>query len=96
MKKHLYSKRFLTFFTLLMLALTFATYNATAQQSDLQLPSEPLKFGVFVAQFDPAGTFTIQGDRWPKLNGSWKAVGSEIELTLAPAPRTVMEQAGTR
>ena len=86
MKKHLYSKRFLTFFTLLMLALTFATYNATAQQPDLQLPSEPLKFGVFVAQFDPAGTFTIQGDRWPKLNGSWKAVGSEIELTLAPAP----------
>ena len=87
MKKHLYSKRSLTSFTLLILALTFATYKATAQQADLQLPSEPLKFGVFVAQFDPAGTFTIQGDRWPKLNGSWKGVGSEIELTLAPAPK---------
>lgn len=86
MKKRPYSKRSLTYFTLLMLALTLATYKVKAQQSDLQLPSEPLKFGVFVAQFDPAGTFTIQGDRGPKINGNWKSVGSEIELMMTPAP----------
>ena len=59
----------------------------TAQQSDLKLPSEPLKFGVFVAQFDPAGTFTIQGERWPKLAGNWKGIGNEIELTMPSAPQ---------
>src|SRR5215207_9623947 len=31
------------------------------------IPSHPLTFGVFVARFDPSGTFTMEGDRWPKL-----------------------------
>lgn len=73
--------------SLSLLAIFVLTIGGIAQQTDLQLPSEPLKFGVFVAQFDPAGTFTIQGDRWPKLTGNWKSVGSEIELMLAPAPK---------
>ncbi|HEX6716943.1 MAG TPA: PQQ-binding-like beta-propeller repeat protein [Pyrinomonadaceae bacterium] len=47
------------------------------------LPSEPLKFGVFVARFDPAGTFSVEGDRWPKLNGTWKSSGSEVELLMS-------------
>jgi outer membrane protein assembly factor BamB/protein tyrosine phosphatase (PTP) superfamily phosphohydrolase (DUF442 family) len=50
------------------------------------LPSQPVTFGVFQARFDPAGTFTIEGDRWPKLNGSWKSQGSEIELSMAGGP----------
>ena len=74
-----------------IIALLFALFAVagviTAQQSDLKLPSEPLKFGVFVAQFDPAGTFSIQGDRWPKLAGSWKGIGNEIELTMPSAPQ---------
>src|SRR5215204_6082050 len=40
------------------------------------LPSEPLKFGAFVVRFDPAGTLTLEGKGWPKLNGSWKSRGS--------------------
>jgi outer membrane protein assembly factor BamB len=71
---------------LVIVAFTFAHSRAIGQQPDLQLPSEPLKFGVFVAQFDPSGTFTIQGDRWPKLNGNWKSTGTEVELMLAPPP----------
>jgi outer membrane protein assembly factor BamB len=52
-----------------------------AQEATIKLPSEPLKFGVFVAQFDPGGTFKLQGDRWPTVEGNWKTTGSEIELT---------------
>jgi len=50
------------------------------------IPSHPLSFGVFVARFDPAGTFTLEGDRWPKLNGSWKAQGDEVELAMSGGP----------
>lgn len=60
--------------------------QALAQQSSLQLPSEPLKFGVFIARFDPGGTFTLEGDRWPALNGNWKSNGNEIELMMSGGP----------
>jgi outer membrane protein assembly factor BamB/protein tyrosine phosphatase (PTP) superfamily phosphohydrolase (DUF442 family) len=50
------------------------------------LPTRPLSYGVFVANFDPAGTFKIEGDRWPKLSGNWQAQGAEFELILAGLP----------
>src|SRR5215203_2777927 len=50
------------------------------------LPSNPLSFGVFTARFDPAGTFTIEGSGWPRISGSWKSAGSEIELTIPEIP----------
>src|SRR6185436_13395973 len=88
MKQAIHSK------TISLLFGLFAIAGAiTAQQSDLKLPSEPLKFGVFVAQFDPAGTFTIEGVGWPKLTGNWKGAGSEIELTV-PIPRPGCDVAG--
>src|SRR5262245_29565408 len=75
------------------LALTFSTLStislltqAIAQDASLKLPSDPLKFGVFVVQFDPAGTFKLQGDRWPTMNGHWKASSNEIELTMSGGP----------
>ena len=81
MNKHSQSK-----LSVLLVGILTVTTLTVAQQPDLKLPSEPLKFGVFVAQFDPAGTFTIQGDRWPKLTGNWKGAGSEIELTIPTPP----------
>lgn len=51
-----------------------------------QLPAEPLKFGAFVVRFDPAGTFTLQGQGWPALSGNWKLDGSEIEFTMSGGP----------
>jgi len=66
---------------------TNLVFHASAQQSDVKLPSEPLKFGVFVVQFDPAGTFKLQGDRWPTLSGNWKGSGDEVELTTSEAPK---------
>jgi outer membrane protein assembly factor BamB len=57
----------------------------TAQQS--ALPSYPLKFGAFAARFDPGGTFTLQGQGWPAMNGSWKSSGNaEVELLMSGGP----------
>jgi outer membrane protein assembly factor BamB len=50
------------------------------------LPSHSLNFGIFTARFDPAGTFSVEGDRWPKLNGTWKNAGSEVELLISGGP----------
>ncbi|HEY8223771.1 MAG TPA: PQQ-binding-like beta-propeller repeat protein [Pyrinomonadaceae bacterium] len=71
--------------TSLFAVLLFASL-AGAQQTVLQLPTEPLKYGVFVLQFDPAGTFSIQGERWPKLTGNWKTIGTDVELLMTTAP----------
>jgi outer membrane protein assembly factor BamB/protein tyrosine phosphatase (PTP) superfamily phosphohydrolase (DUF442 family) len=58
-------------------------YIESHRKSGAALPSNPLSFGVFTARFDPAGTFTIEAERWPKLNGDWKSQGAEFELALA-------------
>ncbi|HEX3184996.1 MAG TPA: PQQ-binding-like beta-propeller repeat protein [Pyrinomonadaceae bacterium] len=50
------------------------------------LPSDPMKFGAFTAQFDPGGTFTIEGSGWPKLKGNWTKTGEELELVIPGAP----------
>ncbi len=77
----------------LALALAIGVVAASAsnlvvasQQTDVQLPSTPLKFGVFSARFDSGGTFTLEGDRWPSMNGNWKIKGDEIELSMPGAP----------
>ena len=51
------------------------------------LPSQPLRFGAFTARFDPAGTFTVEGQGWPKLEGTWTIQGAEIELRTPSAPK---------
>ena len=60
--------------------------TAFAQQASVPLPSDSLKFGAFVARFDPGGTFTLQGQGWPALNGNWKASGAEVELSMSGGP----------
>src|SRR5437870_13214858 len=52
--------------------------SAKAQQPTAQLPTYPLKFGAFVARFDPGVTFTMQGQGWPALGGNWKSNGAEL------------------
>ena len=60
--------------------------NLAAQQTATPLPSYPIKFGAFVARFDPGGTFTLQGQGWPALNGNWKSSGNEVELHMSGGP----------
>jgi outer membrane protein assembly factor BamB len=57
-----------------------------AQQVNTPIPTIPLRFGAFVARFDPGGTFTLQGQGWPALNGNWKTDGAVIELTMSGGP----------
>jgi outer membrane protein assembly factor BamB len=70
----------------LTITLVFLSMLANGQESTPQIPSYPLKFGAFVAQFDPGGTFTLQGQGWPPLNGTWKSTGREIELSMSGGP----------
>jgi outer membrane protein assembly factor BamB len=70
---------------------------AGGQQTTSPLPSGPLSFGAFTAQFVPgpstelragpstelrAGTFTLEGQGWPAFKGSWKAEAGQIELLV--------------
>ena len=64
-------------------------YIETHRKQGAQLPLQPLKFGVFTARFEPTGTLTVEGDRWPKVTGNWKNTGADFELSvggLANAP----------
>ena len=70
----------------LTITLVFLSMLANAQQSTPQIPSYPLKFGAFVVQFDPGGTFTLEGQGWPPLSGTWKGTGREIELSMSGGP----------
>jgi outer membrane protein assembly factor BamB len=61
--------------------------SVAGRQVDVRLPSTPLKFGVFTARFDAAGTFKLEGDRWPTMSGNWKGAGGEVEFSLNGAPK---------
>jgi PQQ enzyme repeat. len=72
----------------LLLAAGMLTASASksvviSQQTELQIPYTPLKFGVFTASFDSGGTFKLEGDRWPTFTGNWKMKGDEIELSAS-------------
>ena len=60
--------------------------TSSSPQTIPQLPSYPVKFGAFVARFDPGGTFTLQGQGWPPLSGNWKRDGSEIQFLMSGGP----------
>src|SRR6185295_2184199 len=57
------------------------------RQTDVQIPSSAMKFGAFVAKFDPVGTFTLEGTGWPRMAGNWKTKGDEIEMSMTGAPK---------
>lgn len=77
----------LTLLVLLIAAIGFAgLQKSSAQQAELKLPTEQLKFGAFVASFDPGGTFSIAATGWPPLKGNWRGTNNEIELTISGGP----------
>jgi outer membrane protein assembly factor BamB len=45
------------------------------------IPTGPLTYGFFTAQFAADGSFSLKGDGWPTFAGTWKAANGEIELT---------------
>jgi outer membrane protein assembly factor BamB len=50
-------------------------------------PSGPLAMRDFRLQFDPAGTFTLSGEGWPSMSGSWRMNGAEITLQNTAGPQ---------
>jgi outer membrane protein assembly factor BamB len=70
-----------------MLAASASKSIVISQQTEVQIPSTPLKFGVFTARFDSGGTFKLEGDRWPTFTGNWKMKGDEIELSTSGSPK---------
>src|SRR5262245_51714749 len=64
----------------------FARKYIEKHRAKAALPSNPLTFGVFTARFDPGGTLSMEGKGWPKITGSWKTSGSEIEFLMSGGP----------
>lgn len=70
----------------LLLVFLLSAISVGAQQVNPSLPSSSLKFGAFIARFDPGGTFSLQGQGWPALNGNWKTNGAVMDLTMSGGP----------
>lgn len=63
-----------------------AAPSAAPAQADSPLPTGPLAFGGFVGEFKPDGSFSIEGQGWPPLAGTWTLDGDALELSLGDAP----------
>jgi len=66
--------------------LAMAQSPPPTQPATTALPSYPLKFGAFEARFDPGGTYTLKGQGWPALNGTWTSTGNEVTLSMSGGP----------
>ncbi|MEO8680259.1 MAG: PQQ-binding-like beta-propeller repeat protein [Vicinamibacterales bacterium] len=71
-----------TSMTTLVIALV-TTIVVGAQPS---LPAGPLVIRDFTLRFDPAGTFTLAGQGWPSMAGTWAVSGREVTLQLSAGP----------
>ncbi len=65
-------------------AFHFNSHPLDAQQ--VSIPDAPLTFGAFSAQFRSDGTFSLAGEGWPSMQGTWTLNGSDIVLRLTGAP----------
>jgi outer membrane protein assembly factor BamB len=57
------------------------------RQTNVQVPTNSMKFGAFVTQFNSDGTFKLEGTGWPTMKGNWKSKGDEIELSMSGGPK---------
>jgi outer membrane protein assembly factor BamB len=70
-----------------LIAFTFAGSLIAALLAQPSLPSGPLVIRGFTLSFDPAGTFTLSGEGWPSMAGSWTTSGREVALQLSQGPK---------
>jgi outer membrane protein assembly factor BamB len=57
-----------------------------AQQPSVTLPSAPLRYGFFTAQFAADGTLRVEGQGWPTLAGTWKIERDELTVLTKGGP----------
>jgi outer membrane protein assembly factor BamB len=67
-----------------------AAAQARAVQS-ARLPAAPLSFGAFTASFGQDGTFSLLGQGWPALKGTWAATGDTVEIATPGGPKGCTE-----
>jgi outer membrane protein assembly factor BamB len=60
---------------------------AAALSAQPTLPNGPLVIRAFTLRFDPAGTFTLSGDGWPSMAGTWTTSGREVTLQSPAGPK---------
>jgi outer membrane protein assembly factor BamB len=70
-----------------LIAFTLAGSQIAAPFAQQTLPSGPLVIRAFTLSFDPAGTFTLSGDGWPSMAGTWTTSGREVALQLENGPK---------
>ena len=80
----------------LVFALTSTTDVARARQAAVSIPNTPLTFGAFSAQFRADGTFSLAGEGWPSMRGTWTVKDSEMVLRIADAPADCVDPARYR
>lgn len=77
----------LTLATALLLPAAAGTLSAGPQSPrESPLPAGPLAFGAFLGEFRADGSFTIEGQGWPPLRGTWEVAGEVLTLRLSEAP----------
>jgi outer membrane protein assembly factor BamB len=62
-----------------------------AHSQQASLTSGPLTMRAFTLRFEPAGTFSLDGEGWPSMAGTWTADGDRVTLQLRSAPSGCME-----
>jgi outer membrane protein assembly factor BamB len=60
----------------------FALALGAAVAAQGGLPEGPLTLRAFSLQFDPAGTFSLAGEGWPSMQGTWTRSGNEVTLHM--------------
>jgi len=75
-------------FSLRSLVIAFAVIAAPPALSGQAspFPNEPLTFGPSSGRFNPDGTFSIRGQDWPALDGTWTVTSGEVEFVMPRAP----------
>ena len=76
------------FLILVMIGATLSGEGAPASSGAQDgLPAGPLTFGVFTATFPADRTFTIAGEGWPALTGTWTVANREVTMTMPAGPK---------
>jgi outer membrane protein assembly factor BamB len=70
------------------LAVWLIVASPLAQQSAVPptLPTGPLVIRAFTLHLDPAGTFTLSGEGWPSMAGTWTTSGREVAFRWQNGP----------
>ena len=80
-------RRALVLVAFLVMPHTWRGTVSTFAGQGVTLPDTPLTFGAFDATFRADGTFSLEGQGWPSMTGSWRAEAAEVLLMISGGPK---------